>query len=278
MKSPDGNTCCERNRITVVTPVLNQAKYIEQTIDSVLSQGIEDLDYIILDAGSTDGTVEIIRRYEKHLAYWRSHKDNGQSSAIHEGFTYTTGDLLCWINGDDYYEPGALKRIVDHFASDGELDLCYGDYSILFPDGSKEAKLKISYDFEIALLFYLMIPQPSSVWTRRLYNSIGGLDTTLNYSFDYYFFLRAGWHLRSRPRSILHIKDLVSVFRVHPTSKSMSSRDNFAAENDLIRQKFNQLPRWKFWSIYRKYQMLRTLAKYHRERGMVPTRKDTRKA
>lgn len=267
-----------KKKITVVTPVLNQAEYIEQTIDSVLSQGIEDLEYIILDAGSTDGTVEIIKRYEKHLAHWRSHKDAGQSSAIHEGFCHGTGDLLCWINSDDYFEPGALKRIIGHFEKNDRLDLCYGDYSILTPSGTKEAKLKISYDFEIALLFYLMIPQPSSVWTRRIYESVGGLDTSLNYSFDYDYFLRVGWELRSRPESILHVHDLVSVFRIHPASKSVSAQDNFVSENEAIMRKFANIPAWKWSSIHRRYQMMRTLFRYHSERGMIPTRKDTRKA
>jgi len=267
-----------RKRITVVTPVLNQAQYIEQTIDSVLSQGIEELEYIILDAGSTDGTVDIIRRHEKHLAYWRSRKDDGQASAIHEGFCSASGDLLCWINSDDYFEPGALRRLIDHFDNNEDLDLCYGDYSILLPDGTKEAKPKISYDFDIALFFYLMIPQPSAVWTSRLYAAVGGLDTTLHYSFDYDFFLRAGWRLQSRVGSILHIHDLVSVFRIHPESKSMSAKNCFASENELIRRKFKEMPRWKFLTPYRWFQLFRTLARYHRERGVVPTRKDRRKA
>ncbi|MBK1814402.1 glycosyltransferase [Luteolibacter yonseiensis] len=268
----------KKNKITVVTPVLNQAQFIEQTIDSVLSQGIEDLEYIILDAGSTDGTVDIIKKHERHLARWRSHKDAGQSSAIHEGFSSASGDLLCWINSDDYFEPGALKRMIGMFDNDEQLDLCYGDYSILLPDGTKEAKLKISFDFEIALLFYLMIPQPSSVWTKRLYDSVGGLDTALNYSFDYDFFLRAGQRLQARPDAIRHVHDLVSVFRIHPESKSVSAQAKFVSENESIMRKFDNFPTWKRSSFYRRYQMVRTLLRYHSERGMVPTRKDTRKA
>ena len=264
--------------ITVVTPVLNQAHYIEQTIQSVLSQGIENLSYVILDAGSTDGTVEIIKRYEDKLAFWRSHKDAGQSAAIKEGFEAVPSDLLCWINADDYFEPGALKRMVERFAGDDELQLCYGDYSILLPDGCKEAKPKISFDFDICYFFYLMIPQPSSVWRRSLYEAVGGLDTSLNYSFDLDFFLQVGWMLRDKPHAIRHVHDLVSVFRVHPESKSVSQQSKFIAENALAARKIRGLPWWKSSWVYRKYQIARTLARYHRERGFIPTRKDTRKA
>lgn len=105
-----------------------------------------------------------------------------------------------------------------------------------------------------------------------------GLDTALNYSFDYDFFLRVGWQLRSRPKSIRHIHDLVSVFRIHPASKSVSAQDNFISENELIMRKFKEFPQWKFSKIYRRYQLLQTLARYHKERGMIPTKKDTRKA
>ena len=264
--------------ITVVTPVLNQAQYIEQTIESVLSQGIENLNYVILDAGSTDGTVDIIRRYESHLTFWRSHKDAGQSAAIKEGFEVAPADLQCWINSDDYFEPGALKRMVDRFAQDDELQLCYGDYSILLPNGCKEPKLKISFDFDICYLFYLMIPQPSSVWRRSLYEAVGGLDVSMHYSFDLDFFLQVGWSLRDRKQAIRHVHDLVSVFRVHPESKSVAQSSKFIGENARAVGKIQDYPKWKLSWWHRKLQIARTLACYHRERGVIPTKKDKRKA
>ena len=93
-------------KITVVTPVYNQVNFIEQTIDSVLSQNVDPMEYIILDGGSDDGTAEIIKRYEKHLTFWRSAPDGGQSAAIVEGFKMAKSGVLCWINGDDFYMPG----------------------------------------------------------------------------------------------------------------------------------------------------------------------------
>src|SRR5262249_529742 len=101
--------------ITIVTPSYNQVAYIEETIESVLSQGYPRLEYIIIDGGSTDGSVEIIRKYEKHLAYWVSEKDKGQSDAINKGFRRATGEIFNWLCSDDTLEPGALVRVGEAF-------------------------------------------------------------------------------------------------------------------------------------------------------------------
>src|SRR6266404_3514026 len=113
-------------RITVVTPSYNQAKFVEATIQSVLDQGYPNLEYIIMDGGSKDGSVEIIRRYEKHLAYWVSEKDNGPSDAIGKGFARSTGSILAYLNSDDLYMPGSLKAIADAM-SDPNVDVAYGN-------------------------------------------------------------------------------------------------------------------------------------------------------
>src|SRR4051812_48252088 len=98
-------------KISIVTPTLNQGNFIEETILSVIGQNYPNLEYIILDGGSTDNTIEIIKKYEKHLAYWSSEPDKGQSDAINKGFKIATGDILGWINSDDYYMPGIFNHI-----------------------------------------------------------------------------------------------------------------------------------------------------------------------
>ena len=138
-------------KITVVTPSYNQGRYLEATIDSVLSQGVRDLEYIIMDGGSTDGSVEIIQKYAKYLSYWQSAKDGGQTQAIHLGFERATGEVLCWINSDDRYEPGALALAVREFEANPKLQLVYGDYILVYPNGRELPKPKISFNFNICL-------------------------------------------------------------------------------------------------------------------------------
>src|ERR1700678_1499461 len=107
-------------RITVVTPSFNQGNYLSDTIESVLGQGYPNLDYMVLDGGSTDNSVEVIKRYEKHLSFWCSEKDGGQAAAINRGFSKATGAILAWLNSDDYYLPGALKFAAEKLNVDRE--------------------------------------------------------------------------------------------------------------------------------------------------------------
>ena len=265
-------------KITVVTPVRNQAQYIEATIQSVLDQGIEGLEYIIMDGGSTDGTQDIIRKYERHLAHWESGPDGGQTQGISKGFKRATGEILCWINGDDEYEPHALKSALAVFEASPEAQLVYGDCTILTQDGRKVPKIKISFDLDIYLFAYGMIPQPSSFWRRTLYLELGGLNPKYQYCFDYDFYLRAGMHLRGRIGAIRHIHDMWSIYRLHGESKSVAEVDRFGVEFRQIREQYPEYRNCKFKNLAARYQLFRALMLYYRERGMVPTRKDTSKA
>jgi glycosyltransferase involved in cell wall biosynthesis len=265
-------------RISVVTPSFNQAEYLEQTIDSVLSQGIADLEYIVMDGGSTDGSPQIIRRHEKHLAYWQSRPDGGQAQALQAGFQRCTGDILCWLNSDDTYTPGTLKKVRERFLADERRELVYADYLVLYPDGRLEAKPKISFDFDICLAVFLMIPQPSAFWSRRVYEAVGGLDCRYRCAFDYDLFLRIGRQARGRPAAIEHVHDYWSVFRVHPASKSVAQRQVFREEQRSIRSSFG-FPRFRPWrKTVQLYQLARALAAFHAQRGLVPTKKDKGKA
>lgn len=264
--------------ISIVTPCYNAASFIEATIDSVLSQKGADYELLILDGGSTDGTVEIIKRYEKYLAYWHSRKDGGQSAAIVEGFSLSKGDVLCWLNADDYFMPGALEKVQREFKENAGLQVLYGDYIVLDENGRMEAKPKISYDFEICLLFYLMIPQPSCFWSRGIYDKIGGVNPNFQYAFDWDLFLRMGEALQGAPGAIQHVHDLYSVFRLHAESKSVSAQERFREERKQIQNQFEYYRNLKFKKLAKWVQIIRTISRYHRERGVIPTRKDARKA
>ena len=114
-------------KISVVTPCLNQAEFLPLTIESILAQKYPNLEYIIIDGGSTDGSQEIIKSYESHIDYWHSCKDGGQADAINKGFLKVSGDIVAWLNADDLYLPGAFERAAQCFSTDPQLDLLYGD-------------------------------------------------------------------------------------------------------------------------------------------------------
>lgn len=265
-------------KITIVTPVLNQEAFIEECINSVLSQGINNLEYIIMDGGSTDGTLDIIKKYEKHL-YLESKKDNGQTFAIIDGFNKATGNIFAWLNADDVYEPGTLKKVQSIFKENSELQLLYADYFVKYMNGGKIAKPRISFDFNICLYAFLMIPQPSSFWTRQLYFSVNGLNPLFQYSFDYDFFLRSTKKICNKEKGILHINDYWSTFRVHEKSKSVTQIKKFAEERKKIYAQFDERIKIKPLRKIRKiYELIRTIYRFHSEIGIIPTKKDKNKA
>ncbi len=258
----------------IVTPSYNQANFIDDTIRSVLTQEGPRLSLVIMDGGSTDRSPEIIRSYADRLAYWESAPDKGQSDAIHRGFQHASGNILAWLNSDDTYEPGALARVARAFAEKPDTVLVYGDYYVLYPDGRKVLKPKVSFDFGVALYTYLMIPQPSAFWRREVYETVGGLNLDLHYSMDWDLFLRIG---QRYPGLIVHLPEPLSTFRVHAESKSVSKREAFRQENRFVREQFTRDPRW-LRKMKEKLYLAKIEWKYLTERGHLVLKKDRSKA
>ena len=259
--------------ISIITPSYNQAEYLEQTILSVLNQDYPAIEYIIIDGGSTDGSVEIIKKYESRLAYWHSKPDKGQSDAIHTGFSKATGDVIAWINSDDYYEDGALRRAGEFYAQHPDTIMVYGDYYNQYPDGTKTLKPKISYDFKACLYAYMMVAQQSSFFRRDAYFAIGGLNLGLHYSMDYDLFLRLG---HAYPGRIYHIKQALSTFRLHPDCKSWSHKEKFRPEIKAVRQQFTQEPRALF-KLKNRYYFAKVVLMFILQRGVIPKPKDKKR-
>jgi len=201
--------------ITVVTPSFNQAAYLEATILSVIGQCYPRLEYIVMDGGSTDGSVEILKRYESQISYWVSQPDGGQSTALNAGFARASGDILCWLNSDDFFLPGALLTIAKNFeASD---DLLFGD-CISFTEHGNSSKMHRPPQFDPALLgIYDYILQPSTFWRKSLWQKAGPLNQHLHYAFDWEWFLRASRHGQFRKCDAL-----LSAYRFHDAHKSSS--------------------------------------------------------
>ena len=152
--------------VSIVTPSYNQAQYLEQTLRSVLEQDYPRIEYMVIDGASTDGSVEIIRKYEDRLAYWVSEKDSGQAEAINKGFTRASGDIIAWLNSDDYFLPGAVGAAVKAFDENPDVLLVYGDMLAVDERGRTINQLKYRQLTLDDLLCFQIIGQPA-VFMRR---------------------------------------------------------------------------------------------------------------
>jgi glycosyltransferase involved in cell wall biosynthesis len=209
-------------KISIITPSFNQAEFLEQTILSVLDQDYEPLEYIIIDGGSTDGSVDVIRRYEEHLAYWVSEKDRGQSHAINKGLKRASGEVISWLNSDDLYLPRTLHTVADYFRKNDSA-LIHGK-TILFGDSLQEkVKGAEQQDLRARYLAGIPFPQPSSFFRRSALLEQGFLDETLHYGMDYDLFVRLALNYE-----LLPAEDIFSKYRLHGESKSMAQSRNFA--------------------------------------------------
>ena len=211
--------------VSVVTPSYNQAAYLERTLRSVLDQGRElapdELEYLVVDGGSTDGSVGIIRRHEADLAFWKSAPDGGQSDALRQGFSRATGEVLGWLNSDDTLEPGALLDVGELFARRPDANLLYGNLNFIDPTGKRLFTAYPVLDLRILLYENRFVPQQSMFWRRSLYEKVGGIDPALRFAMDFDLTLR---FLREGAR-VAKIDRILGNFRVHPEAKSSTIRD-----------------------------------------------------
>jgi glycosyltransferase involved in cell wall biosynthesis len=219
--------------ITIVTPSLNQGRFIEETIRSVLDQGYPNLEYIIMDGGSTDGSVEIIRRYADRLAYWTSAPDDGQSAATNAGWRMAKGEIIAWQNSDDRYLPGALHAVAKAFREHPDTVLVYGQTRRVDADGGPMGTVGSAYSQRKLLYSHQLIPLPSAFFRRSAVEAVGLLDESLHYSNDLDLFLRL--NRLARP-VMLHQTLAEATF--HADAKTTRDRAIAAAETHRVRLRY----------------------------------------
>lgn len=213
-------------RITIVTPSFNQASFLEETIQSILAQNYEDLEYFIIDGGSTDGSVEIIKKYEKHLTYWVSEKDNGQSEALNKGFRRATGEVLTWINSDDILLPGALQAAADAFSKAGpEIGLIYGGARLFDDNGPLQDIFHTSTPCPEAYTAGMIFAQPASFFRREALEEVGLINEGLHYGMDYDLFCRLSLVTRFQ-----NMPQMFAKYRLHRTSKTVTEFGRFVED------------------------------------------------
>ncbi|MDW8325823.1 MAG: glycosyltransferase family 2 protein [Anaerolineales bacterium] len=205
-------------RLSIITPSFNQAQFLEATLRSVLDQGYPNLEYIVIDGGSTDGSVEIIRRYADRLAYWVSEKDNGQSDAINKGLACASGEIVAWLNSDDTYLPGAFEAQVGYLCAHPEVDVVYGD-CVYTDAGGAALYTALGRPFSLVDLLKFTIPRQPTVFLRRAaIERGGGLDHTFQYAMDAEYWLRlhvTGVRFAYNPKTI-------ATYRLHGSSKTVA--------------------------------------------------------
>lgn len=223
--------------ISIVTPSFNQGKFIERTIQSVLTQRIDGLEYYIADGGSADGSVTVIRKYRDRLTYV-AEKDNGQAAAVNKGIKATSGDIIGWLNSDDIYYPGALSTVLEYFAAHPEADVLYGDANHIDEnDLILEPYYTEDWNYE-RLKEVCFLCQPAVFFRRRLVEKAGLLDERLQYCMDYEYWLRLG-----PVATFVRIGEVLAGSRMYQANKTQSARVAVHREiNDMLLKRIGHVP------------------------------------
>jgi len=232
-------------KVSIVTPSLNQGPYIRATIDSVLSQGYPELDYVVLDGGSTDETLDILRSCGSGLS-WRSEPDAGQADAINRGFATAGGELIGWLNADDVYLPGAIAAMVDAAAEDPDRALIYGGAEFIDAAGRPLGPCTQvrPYSREALLNELDFIVQPATLFSRSAFEAVGGLDASLGYCFDYDLW----WRIAGIGPIGYVDGEVVAASRDHEATKTRTRRAEYFQEGmQVVRRHTGRVP-WH-WCI-----------------------------
>ena len=221
-------------KISIITPSFNQGSFIEKTINSVLDQNYPNLEYIIIDGGSTDNTVEIIKNYENHLSYWVSEPDRGQSHAINKGLALASGELFTWLNSDDWFTPGALQKFANTFLEHPNLGMVVGAGQIVDQSGNVLYYKEPTNMITLQTLYDWMnggdFVQPSSMFSKAAWKHCGPLDENEHIAMDLDLWLK----IAKNDFQFISVKDLLSEALSHPNAKTTAFENLSRVEGLLV--------------------------------------------
>ncbi len=238
--------------VSIVTPSYNQARYLGATIQSVLEQDYPRIEYIVMDGGSTDGSVEVIQRFADRIAYWISEPDSGQTDAINKGFARAQGEILAWLNSDDLYRPGAISEAVTFMQQHPEVGLVYGDTDYIDETGQVIGWFPAAEtDYKRLRRGYVHIPQQAAFFRKSVWRTVGPLDPTFYFAMDYDLWVRIASvaPIRYHPRTW-------AAFRLHGDAKSLAAADRCWPEMIRVHRRFGGS---RLSVIYMKYLLRRIL-------------------
>ncbi len=229
--------------VSIVTPSYNQARYLEATIRSVLDQDHSEIEYILVDGGSTDGSQNIIQRYADRLAWWTSEKDKGHADALNKGFAHAHGEILAWLNSDDTYYPGAVAGAVAALQAHPEVGMVYGDADLTDHDGRIIGRFASRQtDYRRMLRGAVHIPQATTFFRADLWRQLAPLDLSLFFGFDYDFWVRL-----AKISPLLYVPQTWATFRLHGEGKSIRNDD--LCYPDMLRVQQRETGRRLSWLL-----------------------------
>ena len=221
-------------KISVITPCFNHAQFVDATMRSIHGQGYPNLEHIVIDGGSTDGSVAIIDSYRDRLAYWVSEPDDGQTDALIKGFDRASGDIYCWLNSDDLFEQNTLQEVAEYFAANPEVQFVYGDARWIDRVGGPiKPKREHAWNRFVWLYDHNFVGQPSAFWRADLYRAVGGLDVSFDLAMDADLWAR--FAELTTPR---HVRRFWSSMRFYPEQKNTRMRQDTLVEVRRIRDRY----------------------------------------
>jgi glycosyltransferase involved in cell wall biosynthesis len=220
-------------RVSVITPSFNQGRYVARTVRSVLLQDYPNVEYLFLDGGSTDETMTAVAPYLGRFAYWRSSRDAGQSTAVHEGLARASGEVMGYLNSDDLLAPGALSRVMAYFQSHPEVDAVYSHRLFIDERDIVTHAWLVAPHANYLICRWDWLPQETCFWRRRLFERAGNVDPGLAFAFDYELFVRY-----MKAGRFARLNTFLGAFRWHRDSKTASQFETVGRrEIDLVRKR-----------------------------------------
>ncbi len=234
-----------RPLVSIVTPSYNQARFLEETIQSVLAQDYAPIEYLIVDGGSQDGSLEIIQRYAHRLAWWISEADNGQTEAINKGFAHAHGEVFAWLNSDDTYLPHAVREAVQYLQAHPEVGMVYGDANLINESGEVIGTFPARQtNYRRLRRGYVHIPQQAAFFRASLWHQVGPLDPTFFFAMDYDLWVRI-----AKIAPIHYYPRLWANFRLHRAGKSLLADEHCWPE--MLRVHRREGGTWFSWLYFK---------------------------
>ena len=255
-------------KISIVMPCLNHGKYIERSILSVLNQNYYNLELIIVDGGSSDDSLEIIKKYEKNITFWISEKDQGQSDALNKGFSHATGDIYGWLNSDDLYLPGVFMLTKEFFLKNENKKIIFGDW-LSIDENDKVLDFNHAFDFNLNHFKYegFHLNAQAMFWRSNVYKEFSGFDVNLYNTMDYQMILEFG--LTHGEDSFLRVPHVLGAFRRHKDQKTLDMNSYVMAEHKIIAKKYGYTDKYKLIGKFKRFYFRFRRCSWYLKRGGV---------